>query len=173
MPKRSEPLTQDFADWLLTRRADIQRLMVDLYFFSKSNCQLQEHEPDRLIYGHLVAIAFSLWRAAFLADRRRDWTSTFEGLHAALDKLIRDNSFLFPDEKNSGSWTVTYYLQNARLRLLHAQRHLKESHIRPDYTNLASQIHEEFGENARDTWDTLLLATKFLFTHLQSVCPGH
>jgi hypothetical protein len=161
------PLTPAFADWLLSRRSDIQRLMADLYFFSKGKPDLDRPETNALIYGHLVAIAFSLWRAAFLAANSRDWEKTFKNIEPFLNKLIKDNSFLFPDEKTSGSWMVTYYLQNARLRLLHAFKHLKDTdEIYIEYQTLTDNLADEFGGDAKDEWDKLMNVTKLLFSHL-------
>jgi hypothetical protein len=161
------PLTSEFADWLLSRRADIQRFMVNLRFFSDGKPDLSRPESNGLIYGHLVAIAFSLWRAAFLAAHPRDWETTFGNINPFLTKLITDNSFLFPDEKDSGSWMVTYYLQNARLRLLHASKHLKDvDAIYFEYQTLIDNIGEQFSADAKDEWDKLMNVTKLLFSHL-------
>jgi hypothetical protein len=159
-----------YTDWLIESRHKVQRLMADLYNFSKQHPALAEREnSDRLVYGHLVAIAFSLWRAAFLADKSRDWSDVFPNLEKALEKLITDNSFLYPDEKASGSWSVTYYLQNARLRIFYLTGErapgLKQN---VTYSQLLNAVKNDFDETGVRIWDNLMLITHLIFDHLKA-----
>jgi hypothetical protein len=128
-------------NWLIENRQAVQTLLLELYKYLNEHPCLPRKEPDRLIYGHLVAIAFSLWRAIVFAHHPRDWKTVFEHIEAALKKLIEDNSFLFPDERASASWTVTYYLQNARLRLFYAiDRHASDIKSHERYSELSNAI---------------------------------
>ena len=165
--------------WLVKSRLAVQQLMVDLLFFLTKNERVLQSGRDRLIFGHLVAIAFSLWRAAFLAEKKRDWDLVNVDLALALEKLIEDNSFLYPDEKNFGSWTVTYFLNNARLRMFHAiERHVPELKQHPEYPSLLSAIDEGFDRNAVPIWNDLMRMTLLMFDALKTRVnginpPGH
>ena len=96
----SNEIDLEHMEWLIDRRGKVRGLMGDLYAFIRKNPRLEKDRgPDMLLYGHLVAIVFSLWRAVFLADNSRAWKKVFPQLRLALSKLIRNNTFLYPDEK--------------------------------------------------------------------------
>lgn len=84
-------------------------------------------------YEILVAVAFSLWRAVFLADGIRDWEAILANAETFLEKLIRDNIINYSDDWNSRHWSFLYYLNNARFRL----RELAE--IWPEFKALISE----------------------------------
>lgn len=65
----------------------------------------------------MIAAAFSLWRAVFLAEAFRDIETIHRSQEAFLEKLITDNAIGFSDDKVNRHWTVEYYLENAKLRL--------------------------------------------------------
>lgn len=67
----------------------------------------------------LVAIAFSLWRAAFLADKASERGEVFKAGRDFLEKVIEDNAIGFTQDKNSRAWTFNYYTRNARSALEH------------------------------------------------------
>jgi hypothetical protein len=117
-----------------------------------------------------VAIAFSLWRAAFFAEKPRDWPDVFVGLTTALEKLVADNTFLYGDEKTSGAWTVTYYLQNARLRIFYlTERHAPELKTEAEYNRLFEAIDGGFNRTTKEIWDDLMPITHRIFGHLKSI----
>ena len=65
----------------------------------------------------LVAVSFSLWRAAFLADKTSKRAAVFEHGRAFLEHVIEDNAISYPQDKNSREWTFNYYTRNARFSL--------------------------------------------------------
>jgi hypothetical protein len=165
-----QTLDPDHFRWLINARHQVQTLLADLYAFSTEHPELEERKLDRLLYGHLVAIAFSLCRAAFFAEKPRDWPDVFKGLNKALAKLIMDNTFLYPDEKASGSWTVTYYLQNARLRIFYVtEKHAKQLKQDDEYRRLFEAIDEGFDRTTKELWNDLMPMTSQIFNHLKSI----
>ena len=78
-------------EWLIERRKDVQMLLLELYQYLKDNPDLPTKGVEKLVYGHLVAIAFSLWRAIVFADISRDWKEVFKHIELALVKLIEDS----------------------------------------------------------------------------------
>lgn len=70
----------------------------------------------------LTAVAFSLWRAAFLAQKTGKRTEVFAHAKIFFERVIEDNAISYPSDKTSREWTFNYYARNARssLETLHA-----------------------------------------------------
>ena len=62
----------------------------------------------------LLAVAFSLWRAAFLADKTSKRADVFSHAKSFLEKMVEDNAIAYLQDKNSREWTFNYYTRNAR-----------------------------------------------------------
>lgn len=73
--------------------------------------------PTHQFFGLLVGSAFSLWRAAFLANVVRTPDSFHENALKVLDSAIKTNAVLFGEEKQMEEWMEGYYLNNGRFRL--------------------------------------------------------
>ena len=105
---------------VVVNRSNIQILLLDLYDFAKhpeSRKKLAENRFDRSVFAFLVGAAFSLWRAAFLTETKRDWPSILEHATAFLDRLVADNAIAYTQEKSTLEWSVGYYLNNACFRI--------------------------------------------------------
>ena len=65
----------------------------------------------------LLSVSFSLWRAAFLADKTSKRADVF--LHAKnfLEKLIEDNAISYVQDRTCKEWTFNYYTKNAKASL--------------------------------------------------------
>ncbi len=64
----------------------------------------------------LVGVAFSLWRAAFLADGEvADKPGTVAVAHAAsfLERLIQNNAINYAEDRSARNWTFGYYMNAA------------------------------------------------------------
>lgn len=104
--------------WLIESRSKIQRLLMELYMFLKDNRRsLQQREFERSVFGLLVGAAYSLWRAAFLVDAERDWPKILKRAEDFLKSVVRNNIINYKEDKDTSSWSVGYYLNNARYRL--------------------------------------------------------
>lgn len=66
----------------------------------------------------LISISFSLWRAAFLADKSPSRSAVFAGGVAFLERVIEDNAISYTQDRNSKDWTFNYYTGSARAWLL-------------------------------------------------------
>jgi len=66
----------------------------------------------------LVGACFSLWRAAFLADKTGVRTAVFKHASAFLDEMIAHNAIAYAQDRKSYEWTFNYYATNAA-RALH------------------------------------------------------
>lgn len=69
----------------------------------------------------LTGAAFSLWRAAFLAEKTGSRAQVFLHGREFLQRVIDENAISFANDKNSREWTFNYYTRNARsaLQILH------------------------------------------------------
>lgn len=109
----------DHMAWAIEQRAEVQRTILALYEYVRGGLGLRKRNEIQLL-DLLIGAAFSLWRAVFLADKFRDTASVHQDQEKFLEKLITDNAITFVDDKNHRSWTVAYYLENAKYRLIRA-----------------------------------------------------
>jgi hypothetical protein len=113
----TDKIDQIHLSWAIRSRAEIQHTLLALY-----QC-IHHHPADKSSFeyqhtlDHLIGAAFSLWRAAFLADVHRDDVTVQESQKRFLAKVLADNAITFADDKANSHWSVGYYLENAKLRL--------------------------------------------------------
>jgi hypothetical protein len=113
--------------WAIDQRAKIQHTLLSLYEFLRNTMPHIENTMDDLFVDHLIAAAFSLWRAVFLAERERDGASLREAQEKFLATVISTNAITFSDDRSNSAWSVGFYLENAKQRILSAQ-HLAFHH---------------------------------------------
>ncbi len=65
----------------------------------------------------LLSVSFSLWRAAFLADKTAHRTAVFSDGVEFLERVIEDNAISYPQDRRCKEWTFNYYIRNARAAL--------------------------------------------------------
>jgi hypothetical protein len=83
-----------------------------------------------MLLDHCIAAAFSLWRAVFLTEIVRNYETTEKAQEEFLASVISTNAITFGDDRRNSAWTVSFYLENAKHRLLGA--HSIIAHHRPD-----------------------------------------
>jgi hypothetical protein len=69
----------------------------------------------------LLSVTFSLWRAAFLADKTAKRAALFSHATDFLEKMIEDNAISYTQDRKCNEWTFNYYTWNASaaLKTLH------------------------------------------------------
>lgn len=70
----------------------------------------------------LLSVLFSLWRAAFLADKTGRRAEVFNDATEFLENIIEDNAISYLQDKRSREWTFNYYTRNARAALENLHR---------------------------------------------------
>jgi hypothetical protein len=65
----------------------------------------------------LIGVTFSLWRAAFLADKSGRRADVFDHGRLFLERLIEDNAIAYPQDKTCREWSFNYYTRSARSSL--------------------------------------------------------
>jgi hypothetical protein len=99
--------------WVIEGRARNQRAALKLYELIKEGPRSQDAGKAQ----ELTAVAFSLWRAVFLADRTGQFEAKLKDAEEFLAKMITDNAIGFAQDRSTREWTFNYYITNARLWL--------------------------------------------------------
>ena len=112
-----------FNDFLVPARNNIQRELLRLQKLIGTPTKQGEEIPryskrDSMpyFYDMMVGMGFSLWRAVFQAAQSEDRNTHSERARIFLNEIIRNNAAVYATELNS--WSLSYYLGNARFRLL-------------------------------------------------------
>lgn len=115
---------QDFPDhahidWLIRSREANQRASLQLH--KLIDAHLIGSKPVKSLSTKaqvLTAVCFSLWRAAFLADKTGVHEATIKHAHEFLGKMLTDNAITYPQDRASREWTFNYYMEAAKSGLL-------------------------------------------------------
>jgi hypothetical protein len=102
--------------WLVKKRSAIQDVVLQLYEFDRSLGE-SEREKFHHVFGLLVGVAFSLWRAVFLALPERTLPEVLNDATEFLRILIETNNIGFPQDRDTQQWMGGYYNNNAVFRL--------------------------------------------------------
>jgi hypothetical protein len=101
--------------WLVESRKKNQEVSARLYDLLTRKCW----KKGRLGYEAktLVGIGFSLWRAAFLADKSGELKETNDHATYFLGEMLETNAIAFTQDRKARGFTFNYYLANVRFRL--------------------------------------------------------
>lgn len=177
--KRKKPDLGHLA-WALEQRMLIQRTLLELYEFVRSNTSESMHLGPNgqydfvkpMLLDHLIAAGFSLWRAVFLSESDRDFISIYESQEKFLESVLTNNAINFADDRNNRAWTVSYYLENAKHRLAAAQN-LAEIYLNNRQRDRVLSLLRLKGENdvrmTRYEWECVHCAMRVVLKNLH---PG-
>lgn len=141
-------------EWLVRNRSTIQDLLLELWK-EFPEAPSAGSKPGTVLQL-LVGVAFSLWRAAFLADSARDWQENASHSKKFLGMVVKDNAITYSQERDARFWTVGYYLNNAFLRLEMAYKTLDHhTLLRKDVAGFLEQqmTTAEFSPDPRKPWE--------------------
>jgi hypothetical protein len=117
MTDRKQDLAQ--LKWAIESRARNQKTMLKmLELFDKYESKWKSKRYSRAAQD-LTSVAFSLWRAAFLADKSSKRSDVFAKGRAFLGRVVEDNAIGFPQDKQMNDWTFNYYSRAAQYSLEH------------------------------------------------------
>ena len=102
--------------WLVKHRCKIQDLTLELYQFDQSLTP-ERRKQYHHVFGLLVGVAFSLWRAVFLSVPTRAMEEVTQHATRLLRILIETNAIGFPQDQQTEQWMAGYYTNNAEFRL--------------------------------------------------------
>ncbi len=110
-------LSLDHLAWAVESRARNQRSCLRLLTLLRTYEHFWITQDLSKATQDLIGIAFSLWRAAFLADKKGKRETIFAHGVDFLEKVIESNAISFATDMNSNEWTFNYYTKNARSSL--------------------------------------------------------
>lgn len=145
----TRPYAYDLASVVIDARRDVQKLLLEQHKFvtDKVNAELlggATHDSLCRSLTLLVGAAFSLWRAAFLADDERERLIVLSHIQKFLRYLIRDNTIGFSQDRDTQTWTSIYYISSANMSLIEIHR------ARPTLTGATTAEQDEFLNTVRD-----------------------
>jgi hypothetical protein len=107
----------DHLKWVIEGRAETQRTALRLYriFRNQENALNSDFGFEART---LVSVAFSLWRAVFLAERNSEIELKNKSAKLFLSKMLETNAITFAQDFDSRDWSFVYYVQVAQLFLL-------------------------------------------------------
>lgn len=115
--KKEENKNLNHLRWLIKSRNKNQQCALALFeLFKKYPTQWKKKEYSFAAQA-LVGVVFSLWRAAFLADKSGNLEKVIEHTNSFLEKVILDNAIAYTQDRNAREWTFNYYVGNARFIL--------------------------------------------------------
>lgn len=99
--------------WVIDSRRENQAATLRLYkLFETYKDEI--HDPILSKKAQrLVGVAFSLWRAAFLADKTGKRTKVLSDARGFLAKMLTDNAISFQNDRNLREWAFNYYMNAA------------------------------------------------------------
>ena len=106
-------------EWLIDSREANQRASLQLHkLITAHMADVKTKKPLSIKAQVLTAVCFSLWRAAFLADKTGTHDATIDDAYAFLGKMLTDNAITYPQDRASREWTFNYYMEAAKNSLL-------------------------------------------------------
>lgn len=123
-PTKSTKL--EHLQWAIESRVQNQRCAVRLLrLFMEYEEQWKTKRWASAAEG-LLSVSFSLWRAAFLADKTAKRAAVFSHAMDFLEKIIEDNAISYVQDRKCNEWTFNYYTRNARTALETLNKHWPE-----------------------------------------------
>lgn len=101
--------------WAVRSRAKTQKTTLKLYLLMNKGLSFEKVSEHSVHL--LVGVSFSLWRAAFLADRLGTQEARRKDATEFLRIMLEDNAITFLVDKNKKDWTFNYYIEDALYRL--------------------------------------------------------
>jgi hypothetical protein len=112
-------LEHEHLRWLIQARADNQQSGFRLLtLLDKHTTTIKKHKVYAVRAQLLVAVCFSLWRAAFLADKTGLREAVFKDAREFLAKMLKHNAIAYAQDRDSREWTFNYYMNAAKDSLL-------------------------------------------------------
>ena len=125
--KKQDDLSTSHLQWLIHSRMRNQNACLRLFDAFEQFPDQAKNTAFRAHSQTLVAVGFSLWRAAFLADKSGQREAVFADARAFLAQLLTNNAINYPQDRASREWTFNYYVTAANDGLLKLST--KWSHI--------------------------------------------
>jgi hypothetical protein len=134
----------EFPHFLVPARNNIQRQLLRLQVLLGRPSA--ERSRNRLLLW-MLGVGFSLWRAVFQSGNSLDVERNLDRARWFLNEIVRNNAAAYGTELNS--WSLGYYLSNARFRIVAAYEELPDSLKSVELTNCVTSIKATLKADAK------------------------
>jgi hypothetical protein len=119
------------------------------------------------VYGQMMGIAFSLWRAVFLMDPQK--ATHWDQAEYFLETLIRENAVSFQTDRKARGWAANYYLNNARRRICFlVERTPRLKSLKPLCKVYEERNMDMFQLKPQEVWTSSYAALCALLEHMRA-----
>ncbi len=155
--------------WLVARRSEIQDTALRVLIVLKDKREGFASIPEiRSVLGLMVGTVYSLWRAVFLTNAIRDWTTILGSGEKFLQTLIADNAIAYTQERDNRNWTVGFYINNAKYRILEIYRRDLISRVELEAEIPISSLDISVSDiDIKERWELLIRALNIVVTTLE------
>lgn len=167
--KKVDDLSAPHLEWLIQSRMRNQNACLRLFNIFEAHSDRARNIEFRAHSQNLVSVGFSLWRAAFLADKTGQREAVFADARAFLAQLLTNNAINYPQDRAAREWTFNYYMTNAKNSLLEiAEKWVFVATVLSKYEKVAKGTtnsrrrwnrHQNAFEAALDVYEEALTAT--------------
>jgi hypothetical protein len=119
---KKDDLSPSHLRWLVDSRTSSQNSALKLFMLLSDHADELKSAGNYAKAQHLASACFSLWRAAFLADRQTKKAETLADAVAFLGKMLIDNAINYPQDRSTRNWTFNFYMSTATSMLLQLSR---------------------------------------------------
>src|SRR5437868_6737279 len=109
---KQDDLSTAHLEWLVQSRMRNQNACLRLFDTFEKYPEQAKNKEFHSQSQSLVAVGFSLWRAAFLADKTGMREAVFADARAFLAQLLTNNAVNYPQDRAAREWTFNYYMTN-------------------------------------------------------------
>lgn len=168
--KKVDDLSAPHLEWLIQSRMRNQNACLRLFNIFEAHSERARNSDFRAHSQNLVSVGFSLWRAAFLADKTGQREAVFADARAFLAQLLTNNAINYPQDRAAREWTFNYYMTNAKNALLELSSKWDEvatvlskyERVTKGTTNSRRRWnrHQNAFETALDVYEAALIGTQ-------------
>lgn len=154
----------DHLEWAIRSRSRNQECCLRLLRLFDEDPTFWKTKRASRAAQELAAIAFSLWRAAFLAEKTGKREQVFAHCREFLARLIEDNAIAYPQDKSAREWTFNYYTRNASYSLEFLHQYWRDDF--PSYVRATRSAVERWDycqgllDQAVSHFDSLIMSRK-------------
>jgi hypothetical protein len=161
--QKTDNLSIKHLSWVVESRTVLQRTSLELFELLQKNKTVLTQKQNAELIRALLASAFSLWRAAFLADKSGERKKVIHDGYEFLGKILTDNAIGYPQDRAMREWSYDYYMDAANFSLRKLAKTWPAVH-----SILSTKCIEPLGTTkAHGRWNRHHAAFKLAVTHLR------
>lgn len=160
--------------WAIDQRAKVQHTLLALYSYVSAIAPDEPWSAKEEVIDALIAAAFALWRAVFLAEEPRTDQNRRKAQRDFLATVVSTNTITFSDDRRSSAWSVGFYMATASTRIISAAGLMDNMNENKDGQAIFSYMRwysDHLPFYTRREWEGLHAALRVLFNLLSPDTP--